>query len=354
VKKTSRRRFLGSSIGLSVGIGMVKGLEPSDVAASRRSEDSRPAPNPLPGTAPLTLDGDLAAQMVDGIHKYLIQATADSLNERPRLWKRDFTSARACLDSVAPNRQHLRKVIGAVDPRVPAAALQIMAASTASAEVARGSRFKAYAVRWTVCSAATSDYGPLEGEGLLLEPVGPARARVVAVPDADWTPEATVGLAPGVPAAAQFARTLAENGCQVIVPVLIDRSDKWSGIAGVKMTNQPHREWIYRMAFEVGRHIIGFEVQKILAALDWFEEKNKSRALPVGVLGYGEGALLTLYAAALDPRILAAGVSGYFRSRQQTLEGTDLQRRLGAASRIRRRGDCRTDRPRRLVVEACA
>ena len=25
------------------------------------------------------------------------------------------------------------------------------------------------------------------------------------------------------------------------------------------MTNQPNREWIYRMAFEAGRHIIGYE-----------------------------------------------------------------------------------------------
>jgi hypothetical protein len=36
------------------------------------------------------------------------------------------------------------------------------------------------------------------------------------------------------------------------------------------MTNQPHREWIYRPAFELGRHIIGYEVQKILALVDWF------------------------------------------------------------------------------------
>ena len=125
------------------------------------------------------------------------------------------------------------------------------------------------------------------------------------------------GLAPGVEPAAQFARRLAENGCQVLVPVLIDRADTWSGIAGIKMTNQPHREWIYRMAYEVGRHIIGFEVQKVLAAVDWFTRENARRAAPIGVAGYGEGGLLALYSAAIDPRIQAASVSGYFQAREE-------------------------------------
>ena len=222
----------------------MKRLDSAEARDSPGTNESQQATNPLPGTRPLTATGDLAALMVDGIRAYLLQATAASLDDRSRFWKRDFTSARAYQDFVAPNRERLRKIIGAVDPRVPAPGLRITAASAASAELARTARFKVYAVRWEVCSAATGDYSPLEGEGLLLEPAGRARARVVAVPDADWTPEAAVGLAPGAPAAAQFPRKLAESGCQVIVPVVIDRSDKWSGITGVKMTNQPHRKWI--------------------------------------------------------------------------------------------------------------
>ncbi|HXJ93645.1 MAG TPA: dienelactone hydrolase family protein [Terriglobia bacterium] len=354
MKKTSRRRFLGDSIGVSLGLNVVKGLVPADAASPPEANGSPAAENPLPGTKPLTATGDLAAQMVDGIREYLIQATADCVSDRARFWKPDFSSARAYEDSVNPNRERLRKIIGAVDPRVPAPALQILAASPAAPEVARGARFKAYALRWEVCSAATGDYSPLEGEGLLLEPVGRARARVVAVPDADWSPEAAVGLAPGVPAAAQFPRRLAESGCQVIVPVLIDRSDKWSGITGIKMTNQPHREWIYRMAFEVGRHIIGFEVQKILAAVDWFEAQNKSQTLPMGVWGYGEGGLLALYAAALDTRIRAAAVSGYVQSRQE-LWKEPIYRDLWGL--LREFGDAEIAglvAPRALVVEACS
>ena len=104
---------------------------------------------------------------------------------------------------------------------------------------------------------------------------------------------------------AQFARRLAENGFRVVVPALVDRSDRWSGNADVAWTNQPHREWIYRQAYHMGRHIIGYEVQKVLAVVDWFKQRAGAKG-KIGVAGYGEGGLLAFYAAAVDPRIDAA------------------------------------------------
>src|SRR6185503_15927408 len=112
-------------------------------------------------------------------------------------------------------------------------------------------------------------------------------------------------------------RRLAENGCQVLIPALIDRRDTWSGNPEIRMTNQPHREFIYRMAFQVGRHVIGYEVQKTLAAVDWFEHENRGRRVPIAVAGYGEGGLIAFWTAAVDTRIDAALVSGYFNTRQE-------------------------------------
>lgn len=354
MKRRNRRQFLGDSIGLSLGIGVAKGLHPDRPPAFIAGPGDQPVSSPLPGTSQLTTTGDLAAQMVAGIRKYLLDATADCRRARAGYSKSDFTSAGAYEESVAESRNNLRRIIGAVDPRVSVPALHILAPPGGPIEFARSPNFKAYSVRWEVCSAAVGDSCPLDGEGLLLEPSGPARARVVAVPDADWTPEQAAGLVPGVPVAARFPAALAENGCQVIVPVLMDRADRWSGIDGVKLTNQPHREWIYRMAFEAGRHIIGFEVQKILAAIDWFAEENKSRALPVGVFGFGEGGLLAFYSAALDPRIRAAGVSGYFQPREN-LWKEPIYRDLWGL--LREFGDAEIAAliaPRGLVVEACA
>ena len=209
----------------------------------------------------------------------------------------------------------------------------LLESTSSPAQIATGRGFKVLRVRWPV-------FEGVHGEGLLLQPDGPPAARIVAIPDADWTPEMLVGLTLGVPPAAQFARRLAESGCQVVVPTLIDRSDTWSGIPGIRMTNQPHREFLYRMAFEVGRHIIGYEVQKVLAVIDWFEQENDARQVLTGVMGYGEGGLLALYAAALDSRIDRTVVSGYFQSRQEALEGADLPGCLGSPEGARR---CRVD-----------
>src|SRR5262249_25615166 len=72
----------------------------------------------------------------------------------------------------------------------------------------------------------------------------------------------------------------------------------------------PHREYVYRMAYEMGRHIIGYEIQKVLAAVDWFASDKDHP--PIGVVGYGEGGLVALYSGAVDPRIRTTVVSGYF------------------------------------------
>jgi hypothetical protein len=200
-------------------------------------------PQALDQTAPLELHGDLAAQMVEGIHHYLDRATDSAAGSREKLWNRDYRSVERYNPSVAPNRDHLRRIIGAVDQRLPATDIRLAAANPEAVAIGSGTGYKIYGVRWPV-------FEGVDGEGLLLEPQAQSLARIVAVPDADWTPEMLAGIVPGVDGSAQFARRLAENGCEVLVPVLIDRADTWSGIPGIRMTNQPHREWIYRMSYE--------------------------------------------------------------------------------------------------------
>ena len=69
---------------------------------------------PLPGTKPLTAEGDLAMQMVAGIDQYLTRALAASVKERERFWKEmDFSSDDTRYSfSVEPNRQRLKKILG--------------------------------------------------------------------------------------------------------------------------------------------------------------------------------------------------------------------------------------------------
>src|SRR5581483_9343485 len=73
----------------------------------------------LPGTQPLTESGDLAAKMVEGIDRYLMRALAASVERRQERWKVDDSSLEAYRKSIEPQRQRLRKILGAIDPRVP-------------------------------------------------------------------------------------------------------------------------------------------------------------------------------------------------------------------------------------------
>jgi dienelactone hydrolase len=282
----------------------------------------------LPGTKPLTRTGDIASQMLDGIDGYLLQQLAESPGRRGARWGQD-----------AGRRERFRQISGLVDERVPFESPAILGL------VAEAPGYKIHAVRWPVLRG-------VDAEGLLLEPDRPPVARVVALPDADWTPEMIAGLAPGVTPAAQFARRLAESGCLVLVPALIDRGATVSVPPNPlnRVTNQTRREFVYRMAFQMGRHVAGYEVQKVLAAVDWFTRSAPAR--PVGVAGYGEGGLVVLYSAAADTRIDAALVSGYFQQREGMWEEPVYRNVWGLLTEF---GDAEIAgliAPRGLVIEA--
>jgi cephalosporin-C deacetylase-like acetyl esterase len=271
-----------------------------------------PAPaEPLPGTQPLTLEGDLAARMVAGIDGYLMRELAASVERRKQYWHPDFSSPGAYAKSVQPNRERLRKIVGAVDERISPAEMELVATTTQPALVVETDRYRMFAVRWPVLPG-------VYGEGLLLEPKEKPVASVVVLPDANLSPEAFTGLTAELPGNFEHARCLASS-CRIVVPVLIDREDAYSGNPKLgRMTNQPHREFVYRMSYELGRHVIGYEVQKVQSAVDWLVKTDKH--LPVVVFGTGEGGQIALMSAALDERIQATVVYGFFGPRERMWE----------------------------------
>jgi len=326
--------------GWLVAVGLLAALTLGAATAGAAQE----TPRTLPGTRPLTWEGDLAARMVAGIDLNLTRETEASVRSRVALWRRDVSAPAAYERSVAPNRERFRRFTGAVDPRVAFTDLEPVATLSRPAEIATGRGYRVLAVRWPV-------FPGVHGEGLLLEPERPT-ASVVALPDCDWTPEALIGLVDGVPPEAQFARRLAESGCRVLIPTLVDRADTFSGTPLVRFTNQPHREYVYRGAFQLGRHIIGYEVQKALAGVDWL--KARAAEHKVGVYGYGEGGLLALYAGAVDPRVDLTVVSGYFGPRERVWS-EPIYRNVW--SLLREFGDAEIASlvaPRALIVEHAA
>ena len=292
------------------------------------------AVSPLPGTKPLQWQQeDLSDRLMDGAHSFIERQIKESRSKRAEFWRHD--------SSTLENRGRLREIIGAVDLRQPAR-MERFGDDAKAAQVAETAKYRVFQVRWPVL-------GDVFGEGLLVRPKRAPAARVVVVPDADQTPEQLLALAPGVALQEQFARRLAENGFELVIPALVSRAKLDTDDTGLARSDQTYREWIYRQAFHMGRHIIGYEVQKVLAAIDWFKKRDEST--PIGVVGYAEGGLIAFYAAAIDTRIDAALVSGYFDARQNVW-AEPIYRNVW--SLLRRFGDAEIASlilPRSLVVE---
>ena len=264
---------------------------------------------PLPGTEPLVETTPLDQVMVAGLNRYASRELEVASRQRESRWNLNYTSASEYERSLEPYRREFAEIIGAVDERREPTGIELVATVDQPALIAENDLFAVHAVRWPTLEG-------VDAEGLLLLPKTEPIARIVAIPDADWTPEMIAGLAE---CPTRYAGDLAAAGCEVLVPTLINRGHQFSGNASIgKSTTLSHREFVYRQAFELGRHVIGFEVQKVLAAVDQFERRGESEGdLPLGVVGVSEGGLLGLYAAALDTRIDGVVVSGYFNERTQ-------------------------------------
>jgi dienelactone hydrolase len=257
----------------------------------------------IPGTKAAPVLEAPYATMLAGLHHYADALTVRLAAARRLDWQQHLQQADAAA-FVAARRRRLREIIGAADPRC-APVLSVITDTVAGDILARAAGVTMRAVRWRV-------FEGLEAEGLLLEPGAAPRAGIVLLPDCDQQPEELCGLCPES-GTAPVALALARAGCRVLVPVLLGREDTHSVLPGVRLTNQPHRELIYRAAFELGRHVIGMEAQVVSAALDWLDPAGSAS---LAVMGYGEGGLVALCAAAVDERLATCVVSGSFGPRE--------------------------------------
>lgn len=251
---------------------------------------------PIPSTAPLTWQGDGAQLVVDGIHAFL-----DGYSRPPGI----------------PSRERLSYILGVTEPR------------TGKDFETLATQGRVRAVRWQVLDG-------LHAEGLHLNAGRATSLRLVAIPDADQSPEA-------------LAARLANSDAEVLIPLLMDRRDTYSGVPEYRMTNMPHREFLWRILYPLGRHIAGVEVQKVLAAVDWFSLRPHGG--PIAVAGYGEGGLIAMYAAALDPRIQTALISGHYLAQRELWREPVYRDVWGLLPDYSDEGLARMIAPRRLLID---
>ena len=192
---------------------------------------------PVLDTAPLTLEGDIASQLVAGVDRFLLRELANSVARREQHWQRDFASHEAYANSVEPNRRHLAHIIGLRDRRIQFEGLTLTSTTAGSALAGQTERITLRAVSWPA-------FGDVTATGLLLEPRGrDAEANIVALPDCNQFPEQIAGLAEGLPpklsSPAVWPRAAAALSCRCssIAPRKCRSSPTGSTFTG------PHLKW---------------------------------------------------------------------------------------------------------------
>ena len=177
-------------------------------------------------TLPLTIEGDIASQMVDGIDRFLLRQIKDNAASRAERFKVDTSSPEAYEASLKPHREQLAKCLGIHDARMPFKSPEVIAEAGDESVIAQSDKFTVQAIRWPVLSDPSpmgQGLPSIFGEGLLLTPNSDVVANVIVLPDADQTPEQMCGLVEGIAEESQVARQLAESGCRVVVPAVISR-----------------------------------------------------------------------------------------------------------------------------------
>jgi cephalosporin-C deacetylase-like acetyl esterase len=198
-----------------------------------------------------------------------------------------------------------------------------------------------YVVRWPV-------FDNLNGEGLLLEPKNAKHPQktIIHIPHAGVTPEQILQNADHLFPLAFGMDAKEIANCRIIIPATVDRN-----LVQRHQSTLSNREFIYRGAFQLGRHIIGYEVQEALALVDWIKQENPDAI--VRVEGYGDGGLLSFYAAAADTRIDEAVVAGYFNARERLCDEPIDRNVFGLLDQFGDAEIATLIAPRKLIIVNC-
>ncbi len=248
----------------------------------------------LPGTDLLETQEDFARTIVAGTDKFLLRQIEAAREARADYWS-DFTD-----EKVDAGRDRLKKILGLRDGRPAKPVMELISTVGHSSLVASDGKFTVRRVRWKAIDG-------IHGRGLLCQSASPNGKNVIVIPDCDQTPEMLLG--------SDHVSRLIASGCRVVIPSLISRR-----VSKRRQSELTDREYLYRSSFELGRQLAGYELQKVLAIVDWFYSGDgpvkASDPGSVGMIGWGEGGRLALYAGGLDPRIGIVCVSGYFGPRE--------------------------------------
>jgi dienelactone hydrolase len=265
----------------------------------------------LSGTQRLNLHGDIASDLVSGVDRFLLNQLQAAAEDRLAAWPKPTDPNASELPSAYKQateslRAEYARRIGLVDARIEPADWIIETTATSPGDLGapqslvKDSSLRIEQVRWPVLEG-------FEATGLLVIPKT-IRFGVVLVPDADQMPENLCGHGPN---SNTDALVIARQGGLVVIPQVASRHREARQGRAV-MTDQ---EYLYRSAFILGRHLLGYHVQQNMSAIDLLKKTIPDR--PIAVAGWGEGGWIALATGACDTRIDVTCVSGHFGPREK-------------------------------------
>ena len=250
----------------------------------------------LPGTSLLTWKQDYSTVINAGVDRFLLDQTQKVRDERIKRWDHTFQSQEDYDRFLIPKREKLAQILGLVEPRVSGPFLF----ADETLNVQPGQKYTAQSVCWRVFD----DY---LAEGVYITPTNKKpTCLVIAVPHCGMAP---IDYFKSVPYLTQLANS---GECTIVVPAIVGRQPR-------RLVNRavdyPAREALFQSAWEVGRHVIGYEIDTIRALIDsWqsgLDEQSKTKSR-ITLGGYGDGGMIALYTAVIDTRIDSVQVAGYF------------------------------------------
>ena len=261
----------------------------------------------LPNTS-LLEKGDLGTKMVSDIGVWLDIKTKENHTLRNEQFLVNASKIAQDPKALEKKKQTLKSILGIIDSTNKTEDLELLETLNKPALIYENKQYKIFKIRWNVVEG-------LHGEGLLVEPKEKPTAQIIAIPPPDITPESFCGLTNDK--TVSMGKIFADLGCRVIIPTIIDRKQGFSNNLDIpRKTNIPRREFIYRMAYEMGYQINGLEIQKLLPLINWFSFKDPT--IPIGVAGNGDGAFQALILSFLDNRIQSSWIDGYSLNRNKT------------------------------------
>ncbi len=302
----------------------------------------------LPGTDLLVTAEDLSLDLVLANDRFLDRRIVEATEKRAGFWNRDLSSSEAYRRSIAPNRTRLIEILGLdrdwrdldidgfrYDPAGSGFRYHSRNLNPAISYGEGKDEIEVREITWEV-------FGGVRGRALMVTPRSRAVvAEVIAIPDTSQSVYDVVDGGGG-PSAVGLARA----GCRVFVPTRIPRD--------IKRHTITEREWLQRPSFELGRTLTGYELHKVLSLVEG-RRKVLGDSKKIGVMGWGDGGTLALFAAAVadDPemRIDSACVSGSFGPREELWQEPADHQLCDFLSEF---GDAEVASliaPRRLVIE---